>query len=51
MSRLQERYKKEIAPARTFGFYDDAETLRAMGLAHGADASNTIVLTCPREMK
>jgi UDP-3-O-[3-hydroxymyristoyl] N-acetylglucosamine deacetylase/3-hydroxyacyl-[acyl-carrier-protein] dehydratase len=36
---------KEIAPARTFGFYEDAERLRAMGLAQGADTSNTIVLT------
>ena len=38
-------FAEEIAPARTFGFYEDAEELRAMGLAHGADASNTIVLT------
>jgi len=38
-------FAEAIAPARTFGFYEDAEKLRAMGLAHGADTSNTIVLT------
>ena len=38
-------FGEEIAPARTFGFYEDAEKLHAAGLAHGADTSNTIVLT------
>jgi UDP-3-O-[3-hydroxymyristoyl] N-acetylglucosamine deacetylase/3-hydroxyacyl-[acyl-carrier-protein] dehydratase len=41
----QETFIREIAPARTFGFYEDAEKLRAMGLAHGADIQNTVVLT------
>jgi len=38
-------FREEIASARTFGFYEDAERLRAIGLAHGADTDNTIVLT------
>ena len=38
-------YTEEIAPARTFGFLEDAESLRASGLALGADTSNTVVLT------
>lgn len=38
-------YAEEIAPARTFGFLRDAEALRSKGLALGADARNTVVLT------
>jgi UDP-3-O-[3-hydroxymyristoyl] N-acetylglucosamine deacetylase/3-hydroxyacyl-[acyl-carrier-protein] dehydratase len=38
-------FREQIASARTFGFFEDAEKLRAMGLAHGADTSNTVVLT------
>ncbi len=38
-------FRREICPARTFGFYDDARKLRAIGLAHGADIQNTVVLT------
>jgi UDP-3-O-[3-hydroxymyristoyl] N-acetylglucosamine deacetylase len=37
-------YRREIAPARTFGFLRDAEALRAAGLARGADLSNTLVI-------
>ncbi len=33
-----------IAPARTFGFEAEAETLRARGLACGASLENTVVL-------
>jgi UDP-3-O-[3-hydroxymyristoyl] N-acetylglucosamine deacetylase/3-hydroxyacyl-[acyl-carrier-protein] dehydratase len=40
-----EEFAREIAPARTFGFLEDAERLRAAGLALGADAENTVVLT------
>ncbi len=40
-----ELFTEEIGPARTFGFLDDAEKLRAIGLAHGADVDNTVVLT------
>jgi len=38
-------FGREIASARTFGFLEDAEELRAVGLAHGADTGNTVVLT------
>jgi UDP-3-O-[3-hydroxymyristoyl] N-acetylglucosamine deacetylase/3-hydroxyacyl-[acyl-carrier-protein] dehydratase len=38
-------FAREVCPARTFGFYEDAEKLRAVGLAQGADAQNTVVLT------
>jgi UDP-3-O-[3-hydroxymyristoyl] N-acetylglucosamine deacetylase/3-hydroxyacyl-[acyl-carrier-protein] dehydratase len=40
-----ETFRREIAPARTFGFLKDAEALRRMGLAKGANTENTIVLT------
>jgi UDP-3-O-[3-hydroxymyristoyl] N-acetylglucosamine deacetylase len=38
-------YSREIAPARTFGFLDDTEKLRNMGLIRGASAENALVLT------
>jgi len=37
-------FKKEIAPARTFGFLKDAETLRKNKLALGSSLDNTIVM-------
>ena len=37
-------YVKDIARARTFGFMQDAETLREMGLARGGSFDNTIVM-------
>ena len=37
-------YRKEIAPARTFGFFHDAEKLRAAGFGRGAGVTNTLVL-------
>ena len=37
-------FRNEIASARTFGFLDEAEMLRASGLARGADLSNTLVI-------
>ncbi len=40
-----ERFTEDIASARTFGFYDDAEKLRAAGLALGASVENAVVLT------
>jgi UDP-3-O-[3-hydroxymyristoyl] N-acetylglucosamine deacetylase/3-hydroxyacyl-[acyl-carrier-protein] dehydratase len=40
-----EGFGVEVAPARTFGFYEDAEKLRATGLARGAGLDNTVVLT------
>jgi UDP-3-O-[3-hydroxymyristoyl] N-acetylglucosamine deacetylase len=37
-------YAKEIARARTFGFMQDAETLRSMGLALGGSMDNAIIM-------
>jgi UDP-3-O-[3-hydroxymyristoyl] N-acetylglucosamine deacetylase len=39
-----EAFRRDIAPARTFGFLEEAEGLRAVGLARGADLSNTLVI-------
>lgn len=39
-----EVFEREIAPARTFGFFEDVESLRAAGLARGATLENTVVL-------
>ncbi|MDH3456410.1 MAG: UDP-3-O-acyl-N-acetylglucosamine deacetylase [Gemmatimonadota bacterium] len=38
-------FATELASARTFGLADEAETLRARGLAQGASFDNTIVLS------
>ena len=38
-------YLAELAPARTFGLLEDAERLRAMGLALGASLDNTLVFS------
>ncbi len=40
----EESYVKEIARARTFGFMQDVETLRGMGLARGGSLENAIVM-------
>ncbi len=37
-------YLKEVARARTFGFMQDVETLRAHGLAKGGSLGNAIVM-------
>lgn len=37
-------FSEELAPARTFGFKSEAESLRSRGLARGASLENTIVL-------
>ena len=39
-----EGFQRDLAPARTFGFRSDAETLQAKGLALGASLDNTIVI-------
>jgi UDP-3-O-[3-hydroxymyristoyl] N-acetylglucosamine deacetylase len=39
-----EGFRRDIAPARTFGFLREAEQLRAAGYARGADLTNTLVL-------
>jgi len=38
-------YEREIAPARTFGFREDEQRLRDMGLIRGATEKSVIVLT------
>ena len=43
-SMSEEAFRREIAPARTFGFRHDADALRARGLAQGTSLENTIVL-------
>ena len=40
-----DRYAREVAPARTFGFRDDEKAMREMGLIRGATPENCIVLT------
>lgn len=39
-----ERFAREIAPARTFGFLRDVQQLQAVGLALGGSLQNAIVL-------
>jgi len=39
------RYEDEIAPARTFGFLEEAEILRNSGLIRGGSLENAVVLT------
>ena len=38
-------YRREVAPARTFGFLKDEQWMREMGLIRGASDANCIVLT------
>jgi UDP-3-O-[3-hydroxymyristoyl] N-acetylglucosamine deacetylase len=38
-------YRREIAPARTFGFLHEEKAMRNMGLIRGASEENCIVLT------
>ena len=39
-----DRFRSAIAPARTFGFLKELETLHAMNLARGASLDNTLAL-------
>src|SRR6185295_464389 len=39
-----ENFRKDIAPARTFGFLKDADELRRLGFARGATLQNTLVI-------
>lgn len=39
----EDDFIKMISAARTFGFYEDAQKIRALGLAQGASLENTIV--------
>ncbi len=40
-----ETFKRELSPARTFGFMEHAEVLRAQGFALGASLENTVVIS------
>jgi UDP-3-O-[3-hydroxymyristoyl] N-acetylglucosamine deacetylase len=40
----RDSFKTEIAPARTFGFLEDVNALRAAGLARGGSLDNAIVI-------
>jgi UDP-3-O-[3-hydroxymyristoyl] N-acetylglucosamine deacetylase len=42
------QYRREIAPARTFGFIEQEKAMRNMGLIRGAKPENVIVLTRDR---
>jgi UDP-3-O-acyl N-acetylglucosamine deacetylase len=46
----EEVFIKEIAPARTFGFLDEVDSLRAKGLAQGGSLENAIVIGKDRIM-
>lgn len=46
----RETFRRDIAPARTFGFLKEAEQLRAAGFARGADLTNTLVIDGDRLM-
>ncbi len=39
-----ENFRREIAPARTFGFLEEAEKLRSLGFGRGANLKNTLVI-------
>lgn len=40
-----DNFIREIAPARTFGFLRDVETLRSRGLARGGSPENAVIIT------
>lgn len=44
MEITEQSFLREIAPARTFGFFKEAEALKAAGLAKGGSLDNCIVL-------
>src|SRR5690606_10868557 len=41
----EEEFRREIAPARTFGFVHEVEALRARGLLQGASSEMAVVLS------
>ena len=41
----REDYETQIAPARTFGFFEEVEMLRKSGLVRGGSLENAVVLT------
>lgn len=44
MEFTADSFRQSIAPARTFGFFKDVETLKSMGLALGGSLDNAIVI-------
>src|SRR5512139_598765 len=44
MKVTTESFRRELAPARTFGFLRDVERLKAVGLARGGSLENAIVI-------
>lgn len=44
MDLYEDKFVKELAPARTFGFLKDIERLRSMGLAKGGSLDNAVIL-------
>lgn len=40
----EDNFRREVAPARTFGFLKDVEYLRSIGLAKGGSLDNAIIL-------
>ena len=44
ITNLESEFKKDLAAARTFGFYSDVEQLRAAGFARGGSLDNAVVL-------
>lgn len=44
MDDQADQFASFVAPARTFGLFEDAQRLQAMGLAKGASLNNTVVL-------
>lgn len=46
-----ESFLKEIAPARTFGFYEELQMLKKAGLARGGTTDNALVIKEGRPLK
>ncbi|HSR72685.1 MAG TPA: UDP-3-O-acyl-N-acetylglucosamine deacetylase [Kiloniellales bacterium] len=44
LQMAQDSYKREVARARTFGFLDEVDKLREMGLARGGSLDNAVVI-------
>ena len=44
-------FSVHVAPARTFGFWEEVEQLLARGLGLGGDLSNALIFGCPKEKR
>jgi len=51
LSVTPETFIKEIAPARTFGFYEELQMLQKAGLARGGTTDNALVIKEGRPLK